>query len=233
MGIFGRLSELVIANIHALLDQAENPERMLAHVVREMEEGLAAARQLAATAIAGERRLSRELEQNRSAAEHWQALAVAALNGGREDLAREALARKIEHNDLVQVLQPQWAGAHQTSIDVKAAVRTLEMRIAEARRKQCLLEVWHRAANIHLNIQRSAMAEGRSPFAGFARFEERLIEMEDQLLAEVELGRPGNLEREVTDLIMTKRIERELALLQPHHHEAASCAVEHLASRGP
>jgi phage shock protein A len=215
MGIFGRLSELVIANIHALLDQAANPERMLTQVVREMEEGLATARQLAATAIAGEYRLKRELEQNRSAAEHWQALAVAALNGGREDLAHEALARKFEYNDLVQVLHPQWVGAHQTSTDVKAAVRTLEKRVAEARRKQSLLEVCHRAAKTHLHIQRSAMAEGRSPLAGFARFEERLIEIEDQLLAEVELGWPGNLEREVTDLVMAKRIERELEMLKP------------------
>jgi phage shock protein A len=124
---------LIAANTHALLDRAENPETMLKQVVRDMEEGLAAARQQAARAIAAERRLQRELQQNRAAAHRWQEQARRALTAGREDLARKALAQKIEHDDLVKELEAQHAAADSTSKEVKAALRTLETRLAHIR----------------------------------------------------------------------------------------------------
>src|SRR5437868_3799448 len=101
MGLFTRLADLISANLNSLLDAAEDPERMLAQVIREMEDGLAAARRQGAVAVAAERRLGRELEQNRAAAGLWKERARKALAGRREDLARKALARKLEHDDLV------------------------------------------------------------------------------------------------------------------------------------
>ena len=67
---------------------------MLAQVIREMEEGLADARRQGAGAIAAERRLGRELEQNQAAAGHWKEQARLALTSHREDLARKALRVK-------------------------------------------------------------------------------------------------------------------------------------------
>src|ERR1700730_13085462 len=98
MSILGRFSDVVSLNIHALLHRAENPERLLAHLLRILEEGLAAAKLQAARAIAGERRLRRELGGHRAAARHWQEQARLALAQRREDLARRALACKIDHD---------------------------------------------------------------------------------------------------------------------------------------
>lgn len=225
MGLFARLSDLISANLNSLLDAAEDPERMLAQVIREMEESLADARQQGASAIAAERRLGRELEQNRTAAAHWKEQARLALTSHREDLARVALARKLEHDDLVRALDTQWAAARRTSTDVKAALRALEARLAEARRKQRTLIARHRAAAIRLEVQRAvppAIPDGRAPLARFARFQDRLIDMEDQLLAQAEITRPlADLERELADLESAKRVDDELQALKKEVEPAA------------
>ena len=218
MGLFARLSDLISANLNSLLDAAEDPERMLTQVIREMEEGLADARQQGASAITAERRLGRELEQNRAAASHWKEQARLALTSHREDLARKALTHKLEQDDLVRALDTQWTAARQTSTDVKAALHALEARLAEARRKQRTLIARHRAAAIRLEVQRAvkpAIPDGRTPLARFARFEDRLIDLEDQLLAQTEIARPSaDLEIELADLESAKRVEDELQVLK-------------------
>jgi phage shock protein A len=218
MGLFARLTELISANLNSLLDAAEDPERMLAQVIRELEESLSGARQQGARAVAAERRLARELEQNRAEARNWNERARLALAGRREDLARKALARKLEHDDLARVLETQWSAARQGSDEVKAALRALEARLAEARRKQRSLVARHRAAAVRLEAQlalRPGIPDGRAPLARFVRFEERLIDMEDQLLAQAEIARPlADLENELADLEAARRVEDELQVLK-------------------
>ena len=99
MNIFSRLSDIISANLNALLDRAENPEVMIAHIIREMEEGLARARRLGASAVAAEKRIGRELEQKRQQAELWRNKARSAIDRGREDLARRALERCLDHEN--------------------------------------------------------------------------------------------------------------------------------------
>jgi phage shock protein A len=226
MGIFSRLSDLIVANVNALLDKAENPERMLAQIIREMEEGLGTARQQAATAIALERRLTRELQHHQNESGHWKEQARLALTSNREDLARQALARKIEHDDLARGLSSQCSGAQETSSHVRAALRALELRLAEARRKQRTLLARHRAAKIRLEVQRAAVSvapDAGTSFAKFARIEERLIDAEDHLLAQAEVtGPPSNLDTELAGLQADKRIEEELAQLK---QEAAGSQI--------
>jgi len=218
MGIFARLSDIVTANVNLLLDKAEDPERMLAQVIREMEDGLAASRRHGAIAIAAERRLGRELDQNHTAAEHYREQARLALTHQREDLARQALGRKLEHDDLAQVLEGQYTSARATGNEVRAALHALEARLAEARRKQRILTARHRAARIRIEVRQSAAASvpaGRSTFARFARFEEKLVATEDRLVAEAELTRSaGELETELSGLENKKRIDDALAALR-------------------
>src|SRR5262245_2154299 len=122
MGIFLRLSDLVSANLHFLLDKAEDPPKMIAQLIREMEDGLNEARRYAATAIAAERRLSRELDYRRAQAEHWKQKASQALALQREELARRALARKIEHDELARGLEGQYTYAVQSSVQVRTCL---------------------------------------------------------------------------------------------------------------
>src|ERR1700689_1236574 len=113
MSIMSRCFDVVVANVNALLDRIESPEAMIGQIIREMDDGVASARQCAAGAIAAERRLGRELAEQRTAAAFWQAKARTAVTANREDLARLALTRKKEHEALVLELETQHAAALQ------------------------------------------------------------------------------------------------------------------------
>lgn len=104
MKILSRCSDIIVANINALLDRAENPEAMIAQVIREMEDGLAEARGHAARAIAAERWLNRELMEQRVGIDYWQTKARAAVAANRDDLARLALARMRE----LEISSAEW-----------------------------------------------------------------------------------------------------------------------------
>src|SRR5262245_44412907 len=148
MGLFIRLTDIVTANLNALLDRVENPERMLGQIIREMEDGLSLARQQAALVIASERRLERELEQAREATAAWQTRARLALDHEREDLARRALARHLEQLDAAKALTKQLAAAEQTSANVQAMVQTLADRLDQARQRQRRLHAQRDAVEV-------------------------------------------------------------------------------------
>lgn len=213
MGVFARLSDLITANVHALLDRAEDPEVLIAQVLRDLEEGLAATRGHAATAIAAERRLARELEQGRIAAEQWKGRARRALAAEREDLARRALARKQEQEEQVDRLEAQHAAASRASDDARAALRTLEARLAEARQTQRLLVARHRAV-----LARRGVCRLRAlplPAERLQELECRLRELDDRLTAEAELLQvDGGLEGELGNLERRDLVEQELAELK-------------------
>jgi phage shock protein A len=214
MGIFARLSDIISSNINALLDRAENPEWMISQIIREMEEGLAGAKRYAATAIAAERRIGRELEQNRLQMDHWKEKARQALEANREDLARRALARKMEHQDLVRSLEHQHLEAIQTSQNVRTSLHALEARLAEARRKQRSLLTRHRAALARVELYRFAGA-GFPAFSGsqakFDRLENQIVDFEDELAALADLHNVHNgLEVDFAELERRQVIEAEL-----------------------
>jgi phage shock protein A len=217
MRIFARLSDLIAANVNALLDRAEDPAKMIAQVIRDMEDGLADARRYAATAIAAERRLGRELDQNRTQAEFWRAKARTALTLDREDLARRMIARKKEHDALVSSLEAQHAQTVQTTVQVRTALRALEARLAEARRKQRSLLARQGAARVRAAVYRTGAGLAGFPNAQahFDRLENRLVEFEDEVAAQAELAlEGGGLEGELADLERERAVNEELAELE-------------------
>jgi phage shock protein A len=217
MGIFTRLSDILTANVNALIDRVENPEVMLAQIVREMEEGLAVARRYAASAIAAERGLARELEHNRAEVTRWQDKARTAVAAGREDLARLALLHKKEHEDLIHKLEAQYAAACQTSAGVRSSLRLLEARLDEARRRQRALVARHRAAQARAELLRGGGCSPRraGPAVRFEALENKLTTLEEELLAHVEVsGALLGLEEEFADLETRRAVEEELQALK-------------------
>jgi phage shock protein A len=218
MGIFARISDIISANLNGLLDKAENPELMIAQVIREMEKGLANAKHYAAGAIAAERRIGRELDQNRTQAALWKTRACQALAAGREDMARRALLRKREHDHLVHCLEAQHAAALATSDKLRASLRALEARLAEARRKQRALLARHRAALARVQVNR-VFGAGLPDIAGadaqFERLESRLADFEDEVGAQAELAQlQGDLDVDLADRDTERAIEAELEALK-------------------
>jgi phage shock protein A len=217
MGILARLSNLITANVNALLDRAEDPAKLIAQVIRQMEDGLADARRYAAMAIAAERRLRRELDQNRTQAQLWRARALTALTMGRKELARRMSARKKEHDALDSSLESQHAETAQTTVGVRIALRALEARLAEVRRKQRWLLARQGAARVRAAVYRTGtgLAGFHAAQVHLERLENRLVEFEDEVAGQAELAREGGaLEGELADAERERDVNAELAELE-------------------
>jgi phage shock protein A len=218
MSVFSRLSEIVASNLNALLDRAEDPELLLRQFIHEMEEGLGAAKRHAATVIATERRLGRELEWNRGQAEVWKTRAKHALAAGREDLAREAVAHKLDHDALVRDLIQQHSVARDTSNRVRSALGVLEHRLTDARGKQRSLVARNRAAKVRAQAServQSGVPCLASPQSTLSRIEDRLQQREEELIAYAELNEGVSVaDAAFFDLERERAIDAELEALE-------------------
>src|SRR2546422_4276751 len=139
MGIFDRLSTLIRSNINDLISRAENPEKMLNQLIVDMRTQLAKAKQQVAAAIADEKRLAAQVDQEKKAAEDWEKRAVLAVQEGRDDLAKQALLRHNEHAQAALQLHDTWIKHREETDKLKVSLRQLNDRIEEAKRKKNIL----------------------------------------------------------------------------------------------
>ena len=94
MGMFSRLSDIIDSNINAMLDGAENPEKIARLMIQEMEDTLVEVRTAAARAMADKKEMEREVAHYTNIRDDWENKAGLAIDKGREDLARGALIAK-------------------------------------------------------------------------------------------------------------------------------------------
>lgn len=183
MGIFDRISSIFKANVNAALSKAEDPERMLNQTIVDMKEQYAKAKKQVTVAIADEKRLKRKYQEAQKEADSWQNKAKLALQNNREDLAREALSRKNEHQKLANEFKVQWEKQKQSTDALKKALGNLERKISEAERKKNLLVARQKRAEAQKNIHETM--SGISDTGAFDTFD-RMSEKIDQLEAEAE-----------------------------------------------
>ena len=188
MGIFGRVSDILKANVNELIDKAEDPAKMMDQMIREMQEKLREAKIEVARAIADEKRLQQQVKQNQSQSKNWESKAMLALKKGDERLATEALKQKKTYDQLVTSIQPQWEQQNTLSSKLKDSLRALESKIDEARRKKEILVARQKRAEAQKKIHdvMSGMND-RSAFATFDRMEQKVMEIEAQADAAVSL----------------------------------------------
>src|SRR6266576_1807212 len=139
MGIIDRLSTLIRSNINDLISRAENPQKVLEQLIVDMRNQLAKAKQQVAAAIADEKRLSAQAEQEKKLSEEWEKRAVLAVQEGRDDLAKQALLRYNEHVQGAVQLQETWVKHREETERLKASLRQLNDKIEEAKRKKNIL----------------------------------------------------------------------------------------------
>ncbi|MGO8747610.1 MAG: PspA/IM30 family protein [Thermoguttaceae bacterium] len=194
MGIFSRISDIISANFNEMADNFEDPEKMLKQAIREMEESIADATQQTAKAMANEKTLARELQRNRQQAGVWQSRAEAAVAAGDDDLARKALVRRREHEDLAAALEDQSQSANQAAVTLKRQLDAMRAKLAEAKRSLATLTVRKRAADFRKQVE--CQVAGLTPeidesaFAKFDRLKAKVeqAEAEAEALAELRSG---------------------------------------------
>jgi phage shock protein A len=188
MGIFDRLTTLLRSNINDLISSAEHPEKMLNQIIVDMRSQLVKAKQQVAAAIADEKRLRDQADTELRQAQDWENRAVLAVRSGQDDLAKQALMRQNEHVAHGQQLETTWQSHRDETEKLKNALRDLNDKIEEAKRKKNLLIARQRRAQAQKRISEtmSSLSE-KSAFEAFARMEERIDQSERQLKAHAEI----------------------------------------------
>jgi len=214
MGIFTRFRDIVSANINAMLDKAEDPEKLIKLMIREMEDTLVEIKASCAGVMADSRKIQRQLEEIRSRAEYWAERAELAVNKGRDDLAREALVEKRRYTERADVLDKELAQCEALVDQYQDDIRQLEEKLQSAREKQRILVQRH----IHANRRRRAQEEIRrmdtsEAFIKFEELENRIERMEAEADM-VNFGRKPSLEGELDGLALDEEIEKELKRLK-------------------
>jgi phage shock protein A len=214
MGIFTRFRDIVSSNINNMLDRAEDPEKMIKLMIREIEDTLVELKASCAGVMAETKKLQRQLEQVRTREQQWSQRAQLAVDKGRDDLAREALVEKRRFSQSIEALDRELMQREEMVAQYQEDIRQLEEKLGKAREKQRLLVQRH----IRASHKRQAQEEIRrmdhfETVAKFEEFENRIERME----AEADLvnyGRHGNLEAEFSMLDADEEIEKQLAALK-------------------
>jgi len=214
MGIFSRIGSLIKSNINDLISKAEDPEKMLNQVLLDMQSSLVDAKKQVAISIADEKRLQKQLETEQEKSKEWERKAMLAVRANDDNLAREALARKQEHDNIGGQYQAQWIQQKAAVDKLKDALRLLNNKIEEAKRKKNILVARKKRAEAQKTI--ASTMSGLTDTSAFETFD-RMSAKIDQLEAEAEAG--SELAGEMTGDTLDAKF-KQLETSSPHADSA-------------
>ncbi|MEO8746309.1 MAG: phage shock protein PspA [Rhodanobacter sp.] len=214
MGVFSRMSDIVNSNINAMLDKAENPEKMVRLIIQEMEDTLVEVRSAAARAIADRKELERRTIHANREADEWQRRAELAITKDRDDLAKAALAEKKRLEAAQVSFQEQHQEVELGLAKLNEDIAALQAKLADAKHRQKLLETRHDTAAYRLKARSRIHGERINDALGrFDHYERKLEDMEGKVEA-YDLGKQHDLDRQFADLETDEHVDAELAALK-------------------
>ena len=203
MGMFRRFRRMLKSNVNDMISKSEDPEKMLSQVIVDMNQQLIESKKSVASSIADEKRLERQMRNNQSLAKEWEEKARLAVKAEKDDLAKEALLRKQEFDNLYNQYKPQWDAQHEAVEKLKQALRQLQQKIEEAQRKKNLLIARSKRAHAQKKIQETVSGiSDNSAFEVFDRMTAKVERLEAENEATLELTELGN-----SDLDIEKQFE--------------------------
>jgi len=237
MGIFSRLAQLIRSNLNDLISRSEDPEKMLNQVVLDMSNQLVEAKKQVAASIADEKRLAKQLEQEMANAQEWERRAMMAVRAGNEALAKEALARKREHEELAATYRDQWSKQSAAVEQLKRALRLLNDKIEEAKRKKNVLIARKKRAEAQRAIQETMSGlRDQSAFETFDRMAQKVDQIEAEAEAQSELAEAYTgdaLASQFAQLEQTHSadedlvaLKRKMGILPPEEHKEPVAPVQ-------
>jgi phage shock protein A len=214
MGVFSRLTDIINSNLTAMLDRAEDPEKMIRLIIQEMEDTLVEVRSSAARTIAEKKGVNRQLDRLADLVSEWERKAEFAITRGREDLAKGALLEKSKVADAAKALENELALLDESLSKNDQDVSRLEGKLTEAKAKQKTIRSRKETADSRLKVRRQ-LHDPRVDDA-FARFEkiEKRIDATEGEIESYDLGKRKSLSDEIAELEAEGSIEKELADLK-------------------
>lgn len=214
MGIFDRLGTILRANINDLLNKAEDPEKALDLMLRDMQSAISEARGQVAQMIAQQRSIEADVQRGQALVDEWDARARQAINQGRDDLARDALRRKADYGKNLDLYKQQLDSQRQLTDKLKSDLGDLEFKYNDALRKRDELIARQRRAKTQQEIQTKAQKfDTMDPTSQLSQLEGRVRRDEAQVEATEEASR-STLESQFEELERSSEIDDMLAQMK-------------------
>ena len=220
MSIFSRMTDIVNSNLNALLDKAEDPEKMVRLIIQEMEETLVEVRSTSARAIADRKDLQRRAQWQQEEASEWQRKAEIAVTKGRDDLAKGALAEARKCTDQAETLNIELELLAVTLSKLGDDVSALQEKIKDAKARQNAIIVRGKAAHSRLGVRRTLSDHNiDDAIIRFEQYERKMDDLEGQVEA-YDLGQK-TLADEITELEGDEDLDAMLSDLKQRMSSAA------------
>ena len=214
MGIFTRFSDIVNSNINAILDKAEDPEKIVRLMIQEMEDTLVEVRSAAARSIADKKDLNRKLEALDTELRDWDDKAELAMRKGREDLAKAALVEKSRVQSAVDALKADYVAVDDGLAKLNEDIARLEGKLQDAKARQKALLARHKTANSRLAARKKIHDyKIDDALVRFEQYTRRIDDVEGRIEA-YDLGLPKDLNHEFASLEAEESVEKELQELK-------------------
>ena len=214
MGIFSRLADIVNSNINAILDRAEDPEKIIRLIIQEMEDTLVEVRSSAVRTIAEKKDIERRVATLEREHEEWQRRAELAITKGREDLAKGALLAKARVAQALAALRHQRQQIEDALTKQNEDIAKLQAKLADAKTREKTIAARQKTAVNRIRLRTHLYDERiTDAFARFEHVERALDEMEGKVEA-FDLGRKKTVADELAGLEAESAVEEELKALK-------------------
>jgi phage shock protein A len=195
--LFERFSRVVKSNVDSLIQNVEDPEKIIDQAVAEMQSDVVKTKQEVAKYMATLKQTEARYNAQADESSQWMKRAELALSKGDEELAREALKRKKTAEELATNYKIQLDNAKSAVDQLVANARTLEQKVADAKAKKTTLKA--RAATARSSKQIQDLVSGldeKSALGAFDRMEEKVLGLEAENEAVAQLKAP---EKDIMD----------------------------------
>ncbi len=213
MSIFSRLSDIINSNLSALLDKAENPEKMIRMMIQEMEETLVEVRSSTAKVIAEKKSVTRRIEQLQKQAGDWQHKAELAMSKDREDLAKAALLEKAAIQNTIDIMEEELNKLDQTVDKLGSEIEQLQAKLSDARSRQKTIVMRSNAAQSRVDVNRKLHDHSIDNAMNKFEYYEKKIDLMEGQVDSMNLQQRG-LHDEFEELVNDDRIDQELQQLK-------------------
>ena len=213
MSIFSRMSDIINSNLNALLDKAEDPEKMVRLIIQEMEETLVEVRSTSARAIADRKDLERRRDAYAAEAREWERKAEVAIAKGRDDLAKGALGERNRSNEAAVSVTQELVLLQDTLAKLNEDIGLLQAKIKDAKVRQNAIVMRGKAAQTRLGVRRQLADHSiNDAMHRFEMYERKMDDLEGQIES-YDMGKK-TLADEIADLEVDDTLDVELAALK-------------------